>query len=353
MKAAVLQAHGEPLSIEEVEDPSVDPDGAVVEIEACGICRSDWHAWQGHWGWMGLEAHPGQILGHEPAGRVVEIGEEVERIAEGDHVAIPFNLGDGTCSECRRGYSNTCESPTPLGFVPFAQGAFAEYTHVPAAEHNLVRLPEGVSSTEMAGMGCRFVTAFRALAHRAEVNAGDWVAIHGCGGVGLSAVHVADALGANVVAIDVDPDTLERAGDLGAVETINANEVGDVASAVRARTDGGAHVSMDALGIAATCRNSVESLRNRGRHVQVGLTTDEEEGEIALPTDRIVSKEIEFLGSLGMPPIRYDEIFRMVDTGTLRPADVVSETVALEDVSAYLEAMTDYGTSGIPVITKF
>ncbi len=353
MRAAVLEEHGEPLSIEDVDAPEPAPDGAVVELEACGVCRSDWHGWQGDWGWLGLETQPGQILGHEPAGRVVAVGDEVENVAEGDHVAVPFNLGDGTCPRCQRGHSNICENVMPLGFIEQAQGAFAEQVHVPVADHNLVELPDGVSSVDMAGLGCRFMTSFHALAHRADVGAGDWVSVHGCGGVGLSAVHIADALGANVIAVDLKDEKLAKAESLGAVETINAEDVGDVPGEVSAITDGGAHVSMDALGIATTSQNSVSSLDARGQHIQVGLTTQDEQGMISLPSDAMVMQEIEFIGSLGMPPTRYDEIFRMVSTGKLEPEKVVSETIGLEDVSDKLEAMTDFETVGIPVIDTF
>lgn len=353
MRAAVLREYGEPLRIEEVARPEPDPDGIVIETDACGICRSDWHAWQGDWDWIGAKPPKGQILGHEPAGTVVEVGEDVTRLAEGDNVAIPFTLGDGTCPECRNGHSNVCENLLPLGFAEPVPGAFAEEVHVPVADQNAVVLPDGVSPVAMAGLGCRFVTAFHALVHRADVDAGDWVAVHGCGGVGLSAIHIASAIGANVVAVDLDEEKLAKAEELGALETVNATETGNVPRAIMGITDGGASVSVDALGITETCRNSVRCLRRRGQHVQIGLTTKDERGSVELPTDLMVMKEIEFVGSYGMQPPRYDEILRMVESGTLDPSAVVSETVTLDDVPDRLAAMSDYGTMGIPVVDTF
>jgi D-arabinose 1-dehydrogenase-like Zn-dependent alcohol dehydrogenase len=353
MRAAVLREYGEPLEIEDVERPEPDSDGVVVETEACGICRSDWHAWQGDWDWIGAKPPTGQILGHEPAGTVVAVGDDVTRLDEGDSVAVPFNLSDGTCPECRAGHANVCENLLPLGFAAAAPGAFAEQVHVPHADQNAVALPDSVSSVAMAGLGCRFVTAFHGLVHRADASAGDWVAVHGCGGVGLSAVHVADAIGANVVAVDLDDEKLSRAEDLGAAATVNAVEAGNVPGEIMGITDGGAHVSVDALGIAETCRNSVNCLRRRGQHVQIGLTTSDEQGSVDLPTDAMVMKEIDFLGSFGMQPPRYDEIFRMVEAGTLDPGDVVSETVTLDDVPDRLAAMSDFETVGIPVVSEF
>lgn len=353
MNAAVLKAYGEPLEIEEIDEPEPAPHGAVVEVEACGICRSDWHAWMGHGEWNDDQVPEGQVLGHEPAGRVGAVGERVAEIDVGDRVAVPFNLGDGTCPQCRNGHGNVCADGWALGFEPGAPGAFAERVHVPRADFNAVALPEGVTAVEMAALGCRYATAFHALAHRAEVGGGDWIAVHGCGGLGLAVVEIATALGGNVVAVDVRPDPLERAADLGALATVDASRVEDAPSAVVERSSGGAHVSVDALGRAETARNSVRSLRARGSHVQLGLTTDAERGEIPLPTDYLTRWDLSVLGSRGMPPSRYDELLRTIEAGTLNPGRLVTREVGLGEVSARLAAMGDYGTEGVEVVTSF
>lgn len=353
MRAAVLTAYGEPLEIQDVDDPEPGLDDVVVETEACGVCRSDWHAWMGDWDWVGASPPPGQILGHEPAGRVVEVGDDVDRLSVGDRIAVPFTLGDGTCEHCRQGRANVCENLRPLGFAPQVQGAFAERFVVPDADFNAVSLPDDVDPVDMAALGCRFTTAFHGLAHRAGVSGGDWVAVHGCGGVGLSAVHIANALGARVIAIDLDQDALERARSLGAAETVDAGAVDRVGREVKAITNGGADVAVDALGIAETCRNSVQSLGATGTHVQIGLTTSEEGGEVSLPVDVMTMQEIDFVGSFGMPTARYGEILSMIEAGSLDPGRVVSERVSLSDVSDTLAAMGEYETHGIPVVTEF
>ncbi len=345
-----MTGYGEPLEIRDVERPTPADHGVVVDVEACGICRSDWHGWMGDYEGMDLV---GQVLGHEPAGTVAEVGPAVESVAVGDRVTVPFNLADGTCRRCRRGHTHKCENGHSLGFHASVPGAFAEALHVPWADVNAIRLPDRVSPVEMAGLGCRFMTSFHAVAHRADLGAGDWVAVHGCGGIGLSAVDVATALGGSVVAVDIAEEKLELARELGAEAVVNAAETDDVPGAVRALTDGGADVSIDALGIAETCRNSVESLDYFGQHVQIGLTTREEGGEVALPTDVIVRKELSVIGSHGMQPTRYDELLGMVERDRVRPAALVTREVGLEDVTDRLEAMTDFDTRGIEVITSF
>lgn len=353
MRAAVLREYGEPLSIEAVTDPEPGPDGIVVQVEACGICRSDWHAWMGHGEWADDRVPIGQVLGHEPAGRIVSVGDRVSTLADGDRVAIPFNLGEGSCRQCRNGHGNVCEDGDALGFESSVPGAFAERVRVPHAEYNVARLSDGVSSIDAAALGCRYATAFHALAHRADVGGGDRVAVHGCGGLGLAAVQIAGALGARPIAIDVRDDPLEMARDLGAEATIDASEIEDVPREIEGVTDGGAHVSIDALGRAETCRNSVDCLRTRGTHVQLGLTTDAERGEVALPIDEITRWDVDFLGSRGMPPSRYDELLGTIESGALDPGKLVTREVGLEDVSDRLAAMGEYDTRGIEVVTEF
>ncbi|WP_394739585.1 zinc-dependent alcohol dehydrogenase family protein [Natronococcus roseus] len=352
MRAAVLEAYGEPLSIESVEDPEPEPHGVVVDVEACGICRSDWHAWQGHGEWADDQVPIGQILGHEPAGTVARVGDRVSRFEPGDRVAIPFNLGEGSCPQCRNGHGNVCEDGYALGFEETVPGAFAEQVGVPHADFNAVALPDGVSTTEAAALGCRYVTAFHALAHRADLEAGDWVAVHGCGGLGLAAVQIAAALGANVAAVDIREDPLELATELGADATVTAGNGVDVPAEIESATDGGAHVSVDALGRAETCRNSVDCLRTRGTHVQIGLTTDAERGEVSLPIDEITRWDVTVVGSRGMPPSRYDELLRLIASGRLEPDALVTREVGLEDVSDRLAAMSEYETRGVEVVTE-
>lgn len=347
--AAILDEYDEPLSIRETESVSADPNGVVIETSACGICRSDWHAWKGHW----PSVPTGHILGHEPAGTVVDVGEDVEQFTVGDEVGIPFNVACGHCEYCWDGESQLCANGLSLGFAPDLPGAFTSEFAVPNADFNAVHLPDGMTPVEMAALGCRFATSFHALAHRATVEPGQWLAVHGCGGIGLSAVNIATALGANVIAVDLNDAALDLAEQVGAEVTVNAEEATDVPGTIRDITDGGADVSMDALGISETCRNSVASLGKQGQHLQVGMTSDVEDGDIPLPVDDIVGTELEVIGVKGMPPSKYPELLQMIASGKLQPESLVTNRVSLEDVSDRLRAMDDYGTLGFEVVTSF
>ncbi|WP_028782192.1 zinc-dependent alcohol dehydrogenase family protein [Thalassobacillus devorans] len=350
MKALVLEEFKKPLTVRNMEDPELSPEGVIVRVEANGVCRSDWHAWQGDWDWIGIEIPLPHVLGHEFSGVVEEVGKDVKNFKAGDRVIVPFTIGDGTCPYCQSGHHNICENIQMPGFTSW--GGYGQFAHVPNADTNLVRLPENISFVEAAGMGCRFMTAFHGVTDQARVGAGEWVAVHGCGGVGLSSVQIATALGANVIAVDIADDKLEFAKKLGAVATVNAKKE-NVPEAIQHITKGGANVSIDALGIQQTCQASVSSLRKRGRHLQIGLTTREEEGMIPLPIDLIVQYEIEVIGSLGMQPSRYPYMLEMVEKGKLSPKSLITNTIPLEEAPRIFNEMQTYENIGVTVVDKW
>ncbi|MES1955982.1 zinc-dependent alcohol dehydrogenase family protein [Salinisphaera hydrothermalis] len=346
MKAVVFESFQAPPHIQQLPTPDPEPHGVVIQIAASGLCRSDWHAWMGHDPDVALPHVPG----HELAGTIAAVGKDVALWHVGDRVTVPFVGGCGACDECRAGQQQVCHDQFQPGFTHW--GSFAEYTSIHHADLNLVRLPDAMDFTTAASLGCRFATSFRAVVDQGRVSGGDWVAVHGCGGVGLSAIMIANAVGANVVAIDIADDKLQHAQALGAVATVNARECADVAAAVVEHTRGGAHVSIDALGHPSTCFNSIMNLRRRGRHVQIGLMLGEHKRP-PVPMDKIVAEEIELLGSHGMQAHRYSAMLDMVSAGKLSPARIVGRQITLEDACDALMAMDRHADVGATVITAF
>jgi len=338
MRALVYDEFAGPLSVRDVPDPVPPPDGVVVRVGATGVCRSDWHGWQGHDADITTLPH---VPGHELAGTVELVGPEVRNWAVGDRVTVPFVNACGRCARCLEGDHQVCERQRQPGFTHW--GSFAELVALDAADVNLVRLPDAMSCATAAGLGCRFATAYRAVAHVARVQPGEWVVVHGCGGVGLSAVQVAGALGARVVAVDVNQDALAMARDLGAVESVLGPDV----ARIRAIT-GGAHVSLDAFGSEQTCLDSIASLRPRGRHVQVGLMPG---APPPVPMARVLAEELALLGSHGMPAHAYPEMLDLVQSGRLRPDLLVRREIALDDAGPALVAAGEH--AGMTVITRF
>ncbi|AWM86043.1 zinc-dependent alcohol dehydrogenase family protein [Microvirga sp. 17 mud 1-3] len=346
MKAVVYEQFSAPPRIMNVPDPEPSDEGVVVKVEATGLCRSDWHGWMGHDPDIVLPHVPG----HELAGTVLATGRQVTRFKVGDRVTVPFVAGCGHCRECHSGNQQVCEHQFQPGFT--AWGSFAEYVALDHADLNLVALPESLDYATAASLGCRFVTSFRAVVDQGRVKPGEWVAVHGCGGVGLSAIMIASAMGANVVAVDLTPDKLDLARTLGAVATIQASPGTDVVAAVRDVTDGGAHVSIDALGHPATCFNSISNLRRRGRHVQVGLMLGDHARPV-IPMDKVIAHELEIYGSHGMQAFRYDAMMAMIATGKLAPQRLIGRHIALDEAPEALMAMDRFEGTGITVITRF
>lgn len=342
MRAVVYDAVGQRPELREVPEPNCPANGVVVEVGATGVCRSDWHAWRGH------DPVPlPHIGGHELAGRVVEVGPDVRRAAVGDRVTVPFVCGCGDCDHCRAGDAQVCPFQTQPGFT--GPGSFAERVALHAADANLVPLPESLDFVTAASLGCRFATAYRALTAHGRLGSGDWLAVYGCGGVGLSAVMIGGALGARVVAVDVSPAALALAVGLGAEVSVGPHSV-EPASAVREATGGGVHVSLDALGSPATAAASVRSLRRRGRHLQVGLLLADDACP-PLPMDRVVSHELEIYGSHGMAAQEYPALLGLIESGALQPQRLIGSVIGLADVPGALMAMDSVPTTaGITVV---
>jgi alcohol dehydrogenase len=346
MKAAIFQKFQGPITIETVPDPEPAADGVVVAVAANGICRSDWHGWMGH----DSDVQLPHVPGHELAGVVEAIGPEVKGFRPGDRVTVPFAVGCGRCPQCLSGNQHVCDDYFQPGFT--AWGSFAEYVAIPHADVNLVELPEGIGFVEAASLGCRFITSFRAVVAQGRAKPGEWVVVHGCGGVGLSAVMIAASMGAQVIGVDIKAEALALAQSLGAKVVINAQEVPDLLEAIHDVTGGGAHVSIDALGSAQTCRNSVLSLRKRGRHVQVGLMVADYKDAL-IPMNRVIAWELELLGSHGMQAHAYPPMLDMIRSGTLEPESLIGKTVSLEESPEALTSMTDFALTGVTVIDRF
>ncbi len=356
MRAVVFERFGERPEVRELPDPAPSPEGVVVRVEATGVCRSDWHGWQGHDPDIALPHVPG----HELSGTVAATGARVTRFTAGDRVTVPFVCACGTCAACAQGDHQVCENQTQPGFTH--HGSFAEYVALDHADVNLVALPDALAHPTAAGLGCRFATAHRAVTVQGRAAPGEWVAVHGCGGVGLSAVMIAAAAGARVLAVDVSPDALELARRFGAEVcldarvgvvpvdgAVRAGAGGEVAAAVREITGGGAHLSLDALGSPGTCVASVEGLRRRGRHVQVGLLPAAT-GRPVIPMERVIAHELELLGSHGMAAYAYPALLAQVADGTLRPDLLVTAVRPLAEAPDALAALSAPGVPGITVI---
>ena len=346
MKALVYRAFSAPPVIEQVPDPEPGDDGVVLKVMASGICRSDWHGWQGNDPDITLPHVPG----HELAGVIEAVGKNVSRWQIGDRVTVPFVGGCGHCPQCQTGNQQVCDNQFQPGFTHW--GSFAELVAIHYADINLVRLPDEMTFTTAASLGCRFATSFRAIVDQGRVSEGQWVAVHGCGGVGLSAIMIARALGANVIAVDINDDKLALARELGAVTTVNASEAAEVAEAVSDLSGGGVHVSVDAIGNADACFNSIDSLRKRGKHIQVGLLVGDDHNP-RVPIGRVLSNELEILGSHGMQAYRYADMLAMITAGDLAPERLIGKTVSLEEASTELTSMDKFSNKGVTVISEF
>lgn len=344
MRAAVLTEFNASLEIQELPDPDCPQDGVLLRVLACGVCRSDWHAWNGS------DPVPlPHIPGHEYCGEVIAVGSQVRRWKVGDRVIAPFILACGQCPDCAAGHQTICADQAIPGFTQ--AGSFAEKIAVPHADHNLTGLPEGMDPAHAAALGCRATTAWHALTGRAALAAGEWLAVFGGGGVGTSALILGRALGARVIVVDVVQEKLDFVRALGADAVIDASREDPVA-AVRRLTGGGADVALEALGVPATTVPALKSLRKLGRMVQVGMPAGEHV-TMPIPMDAVYSGQLALFGTRGMPAWRYPSLLALISSGRVDLTPLVTRRIALSEASRELAAFNGPTPPGVAVITDF
>ena len=338
MRAVYFEKFNGPIEVREIEVPYPAPKSVLVKIEATGLCRSDWHGYVGHDSDIALPHVPG----HELAGTVAQIGNQIKNFKVGDRVTVPFVNGCGTCEWCAAGNAQVCPTQTQPGFTQF--GSFAEYVEIKNADFNLITLPNEISFEVAAALGCRFATAFRGLTARADIKPGNIVAIFGCGGVGLSAVMIAKAFGATVIAVDINDIALANAKDVGADIVLNAdNAIEEIQNL------GGADISVDALGSQKTAEASVKSLKRLGKHIQLGLLLTED-GLTPMSMARVIGWELELIGSHGMAAVDYPEMLQMIAEKKLNPARFIKRTISLDEAPEALKNMNNSVQDGITII---
>lgn len=345
MRAATLQAWREPLELGQVADPDCPADGVVLRVLACGVCRSDWHAWTG----SDPDVKLPHIPGHEFSGEVVAKGADCHDWQIGDQVIAPFILACGHCGDCRAGNQTICAAQAVPGFT--IPGAFAEYVAVPHGDANLTRLPDGMDAALAASLGCRATTAWHALTGRAALQAGEWLAIWGGGGIGTAALILGRALGARVVVADIVPEKLEFALSLGAEAVVNASNPDPVAE-LRQITHGGADVAIEALGTSTTTINALKSLRKLGRHVQVGMPAGKH-ATMPIPMDAIYSGQLAIFGTRGMPAWRYPSLLSVITSGRANLSPMIQRRIPLSAATGELQAFDHPAPPGVAVITDF
>jgi S-(hydroxymethyl)glutathione dehydrogenase / alcohol dehydrogenase len=350
--AAVLWEVGKPVEILEI-DLAPPRDGEVlVDIAACGLCASDLHVVEG-----ALPEPLPLVLGHEASGVVVETGPGVDSVAPGDHVVLALVPSCGTCSECRRGRPNFCETGARMA----ASGTLADGTsrlsvngsvlhhfnsvssfagHAVVPESIAVRIRPDVPLAEAALIGCSVLTGWGAVMNTAGVEEGATVAVWGCGGVGLSIVQGARLAGAaEIVAVDVRPEKLERALELGATQVLEAGRDREVIAAVKDLTAGGPDYSFEAIGSEATVQQAWQAAGPRGTVVVVGILPKGSTLTID-PWEFFAEKTLK--GSfLGSADVRAD-IPRLVDlyvAGELELGGIISHRIGLDELPAAFDRL--------------
>lgn len=286
MKAAVLRQFKSPLVIEDVPRPLLEANEVLLRVEACGVCHSDLHVADGDWPQFTPITKMPLILGHEIAGRVVEVGAPAEEPKIGERVGLPWIYWTcGECEFCREGNENLCTKQKITGVT--VDGGFAEFVKAPAS--HVVKIPDGLSPVEAAPLFCAGVTVLRAL-KQARISSGQRLAIFGIGGLGHLAVQIAREMGAEITAVDTADEKLQLAESLGAVKGLNAKSR-NVAKELRAA--GGVHVALVTSAAKVAYETAFACLRPTGTLLAVGLPPE----DICFPPILMAAKEVRIQAS--------------------------------------------------------
>lgn len=328
MKAVRYHGPRMPFRLEDVPVPEPGPGEVRVRVEAAGVCHTELHFQSGL---LDLGIAP-VTMGHEIAGTVDAVGSGVDTRRHGDRVIVYYYAGCGTCEWCERGEENLCARPrAELGFM--SDGGYAEFVVAPA--RNAVPIPDSLSFTDAAPIGCGVTTALHAC-ELARVSPGDTVAVYGMGGVGYGLIQIASLRGARTIGIGRSPEKLALARALGADAVVNAAQADDVAAQVRALTDGrGADVVFELVATAPTMTASMGMLARRGRVVFVGYSED----ALTVHPIQLVILEAQVLGSVGNTLAELEEAVRLVADGKVRT--VVDRVLPLESYGTALEALRE------------
>jgi alcohol dehydrogenase len=399
MKAAIYESFGGPIRIRQVPIPLVPDDGVLLQVQATGVCRSDWHGWKGHDGDVHAHGLP-FCPGHELSGVVVKVGRNTHKFDAGDRVAVPFILSCGSCRFCREGRATICARQQQPGFTQW--GSFAEYVAIPRADRNVRHLPADVSFVQAAALGCRFTTAYRAVLQQGKL--GDMilrknnnkqnqqtstttttsVAVFGCGGLGLSCIMIAASKRSSecnieIIAVDVSSKALEKARQVGATRVVQVGRESspqEIAKEVarqctlssnddddQQQQQVGADLTLDAAGFASTSEAAVYATRPGGRMVQVGLPHDRIP---EIPMNVVAGRELELVGSHGFDAQDLPDLLQLISssssnkpqqmattTTTMDPCQLVEQEVSLEEGCRILENMDKQSPLGIVMITNF
>ena len=333
MKAVQLVEIGQPLELREVPVPEIGDRDVLVRVKAAGICHSDVHYRAGA---SPVGALP-QTLGHEVAGVIEKVGAQVTSVAPGDRVCLHYLITCGDCYYCTLGSEQFCVEGSMIG--KYRDGGYAEYIAVPA--RSAVQLPEEIPFEQGAVMMCSSSTSFHAL-RKGRLDAGETVAVFGVGGLGMSAIQLADAMGAlDVYAVDINEERLAMTEEFGAIP-VNASQVDPVAE-IRRLTEGkGVDVALELIGLPRTMRQAVQSLAVFGRAVLVGIASEPLEVD---SYSEILGREAEIIGAADHLLHELPLLIEYVRRGLLDLSDVVTDTVPLDAdaINAVMDELEEFG----------